>query len=167
MLIATLGRKGELDRLFTSLGEQTYKKFRIFLADQNPSGYLDDMLARHSSLPITRIMLPPQGVSVARNALLEQAGADIIVFPDDDCWYAPDTLERVCENSGVSSFANRKSALAAKGGKLCGRAHVFAEKTRFLKAVYAVQCSVSTLRGTSGRSAAREGAGRLSVAYVR
>ena len=97
LLIATIGRNEELDRLFTSLEGQSYKNFRILLADQNPSGHLDDMLARHSGLPITRIMLPPQGVSVARNVLLEQAKADIIVFPDDDCWYAPDTLERVCE----------------------------------------------------------------------
>ena len=55
------------------------------------------MLARHPGLPIIRTMLPPQGVSVARNVLLERAAAEIIVFPDDDCWYAPDTLERVCE----------------------------------------------------------------------
>ena len=97
LLIATIGRNEELDRLFTSLEGQSYKNFRILLADQNPSGHLDDMLARHSGLPITRIMLPPKGVSVARNVLLEHARADIIVFPDDDCWYAPDTLERVYE----------------------------------------------------------------------
>lgn len=97
LLVATLGRVSELDRLLTSLEKQTYKSFRIFLADQNPSGYLDDMLSRHTTLPITRIMLPPKGVSVARNALLEHATGDIVVFPDDDCWYAPDTLEHVCE----------------------------------------------------------------------
>jgi len=94
LLIATIGRNEELDRLVTSLEGQSYKNFGILLADQNPPGYLDNMLARHSGLPITRIVLPPQGVSVARNVLLEQAKADIIVFPDDDCWYAPDTLER-------------------------------------------------------------------------
>ena len=97
LLIATIGRNEELDRLFTSLEGQSYKNFRILLADQNPSGFLDEILARHSDLPITRIMLSSQGVSVARNVLLDQAKADIIVFPDDDCWYAPDTLERVCE----------------------------------------------------------------------
>lgn len=97
LLVATLGRVSELDRLLTSLEEQTYKNFRILLADQNPSGFLDGMLARHPGLSIKRIMLPSRGVSIARNALLEKAEGDIIVFPDDDCWYAPDTLERVCE----------------------------------------------------------------------
>lgn len=97
LLVVTIGRVNELDRLLVSLEGQSYKNFQILLADQNPQGYLDDVLARHSSLPITRIVLPPQGVSICRNVLLEQAKADIIVFPDDDCWYAPDTLECVCK----------------------------------------------------------------------
>lgn len=97
LLIATIGRKAELDRLLTSLEDQTCKNFRIFLADQNQPGYLDDMLERHAGLSVTRILLPSKGVSIARNVLLERAAAEIIVFPDDDCWYAPDTLERVCE----------------------------------------------------------------------
>ena len=104
LLVATIGRANELDRLFTSLEGQSYKNFRILLADQNPPGYLGNMLARHPGLPITRTMLPPQGVSVARNVLLEQATADIIVFPDDDCWYAPDTLERVRETFAAYPF---------------------------------------------------------------
>lgn len=101
LLLATLGRVNELDRLLTSLAGQTYKNFRILLADQNPPGYLDGMLERHADLPITRVMLPSLGVSIARNALLEHAAGDIIAFPDDDCWYAPDTLERVCETFGA------------------------------------------------------------------
>ena len=97
LLVATLGRVSELERLLASLEEQTCKNFRILLADQNPPGFLDELLARHSSLSINRIMLPSRGVSIARNVLLDNARADIIVFPDDDCWYAPNTLERVCE----------------------------------------------------------------------
>lgn len=100
LLVATLGRVGELDRLLTSLEAQTCKNFRVLLADQNPPGFLDEMLARHSGLSINRIMLPSKGVSIARNLLLEKADGDIIVFPDDDCWYAPDTLERVRESFG-------------------------------------------------------------------
>lgn len=97
LLVATLGRLNELDRLLTSLEKQTYKNFRVLLADQNPPGYLDDMLARHASLPINRTELSPQGVSSARNAIQAQSTADIVAFPDDDCWYASDTLERVVE----------------------------------------------------------------------
>lgn len=99
LLVATLGRVKELDRLLSSLESQTYTNFRILLADQNPSGFLDEMLAKHTNLPLTRISMPSRGVSVARNNLLELAHADIIVFPDDDCWYAADTLAEV-----VASF---------------------------------------------------------------
>ncbi len=97
LLIATVGRKIELERLLSSLDAQTCRNFRIFLADQNPPGYLDDILARYAQLSITRVMLPSKGVSIARNTLLERADGDIIVFPDDDCWYAPDALARVLE----------------------------------------------------------------------
>lgn len=97
LLVATLGRVTELDRLFTSLEEQTYKNFRILLADQNSPGVLDDVLTRHPNLSIKRVMLPSRGVSIARNALLEKTDGNIVAFPDDDCWYAPDTLEQVCK----------------------------------------------------------------------
>lgn len=96
LCIATIGRVEELDRLAASLKQQTYTDFHVYLADQNPVEILDDVLRRHADLPITRIMLPPRGVSEARNALLPLIGkADIVVFPDDDCWYAPDTLEQI------------------------------------------------------------------------
>lgn len=104
LLIATVGRVEELDRLLSSLEAQTYKNFRVLLADQNAPGHLDALLARHSGLPLERIMLPSNGVSIARNVLLEASAGAIIAFPDDDCWYAPDTLQRVQE-----SFCNHPS----------------------------------------------------------
>ncbi|WP_308620320.1 glycosyltransferase [uncultured Desulfovibrio sp.] len=110
LLVATRGRVRELDRLLASLERQTYRNFHIFLADQDEPGYLDDMLARHTSLPLTRVMLPSRGVSIARNILLERARGDILVFPDDDCWYAPETLERVC-----AAFAEHPSCGALLG----------------------------------------------------
>ena len=98
LCIATVGRITELDRLLTSLEQQTCTDFHIYLADQNAPGTLDAMLQKHEDLQITRILLPSRGVSVARNALLSLVREeDIIVFPDDDCWYTPDTLAQVVE----------------------------------------------------------------------
>lgn len=98
LCIATVGRITELDRLLTSLEQQTCTDFHIYLADQNAPGTLDAMLQKHASLPMTRIQLPSRGVSIARNALFPLVtGEDILVFPDDDCWYAPDTLAQVVE----------------------------------------------------------------------
>lgn len=95
LLVATLGRQKELDNLLTSLEKQTYKNFHVVIADQNPKGFLDEILARHATVPITHLLLPAKGVSLARNALFAHANGNIIAFPDDDCWYAADTLESV------------------------------------------------------------------------
>lgn len=97
LCIATVGRIRELDRLLTSLEQQTCTAFHIYLADQNAPGTLDAMLQKHADLQITRILLPSRGVSTARNALLSLIEEEFIIFPDDDCWYAPDTLAQVAE----------------------------------------------------------------------
>lgn len=98
LCIATVGRITELDRLLTSLEQQICTDFHIYLADQNAPGTLDAILQKHANLPIARILLPSRGVSIARNALLSLVREeDIIVFPDDDCWYAPDTLTQAVE----------------------------------------------------------------------
>lgn len=98
LCIATVGRIRELDRLLTSLEQQTCTDFHIYLTDQNAPGTLDAMLQKHADLQITRILLPSRGVSIARNALLSLVEEEeVIIFPDDDCWYAPDTLAQVAE----------------------------------------------------------------------
>ena len=98
LCIATVGRIAALDRLLTSLEQQTCTDFHIYLADQNAPGTLDAMLQKHADLKMSRILLPSKGVSIARNALLSLVeDGDIIIFPDDDCWYAPDTLAQVVE----------------------------------------------------------------------
>ena len=92
LIIATLGRKQELVRLLESLTQQTVP-FQLILVDQNPPGYLSAALQPFLSvLPITQLSAAPKGVSVARNIGLTHATGDFIAFPDDDCWYAPDTL---------------------------------------------------------------------------
>jgi glycosyltransferase involved in cell wall biosynthesis len=95
LLVATIKRKEELIRLLESLRKQTYKKFRILIADQNSHGFLDDSLAAFNDLTIVRIELPFTGVSEARNALLPYCAADIVAFPDDDCWYEENTLAQI------------------------------------------------------------------------
>lgn len=111
LCIATLGRVKELDRLLSSLANQTYPYFHIYLADQNPEGTLDTLLKCYDNLSITRICLPSQGVSIARNTLLSIIdNEDIVAFPDDDCWYATNTLEQV-----VVTFCNSPHAGALLG----------------------------------------------------
>ena len=42
----------------------------------------------------------PSGLSRARNAALPHVRADLVAFPDDDCVYADDLLERVARRFG-------------------------------------------------------------------
>ncbi len=93
LVTPTLDRKEALTRLLTSLEAQTYKNFELIIVDQNQPGFLEATLAGFPHLPVKRLRaLPPPGVSAARNLALPLAGGAIIAFPDDDCWYAPDTL---------------------------------------------------------------------------
>jgi glycosyltransferase involved in cell wall biosynthesis len=94
LVVATMGRIEPLKKLLNSLQEQRHQDFRIWLADQNPPGFLDEALAEFAHLPITRMRMPPCGPSVARNRLLAQAAGDVVAFPDDDCFYATDTLDK-------------------------------------------------------------------------
>jgi glycosyltransferase involved in cell wall biosynthesis len=96
LLIPTLNRIEPLRRLLASLAEQSCREFEILIADQNPPGLLDGLYAAfENSLSLRVIPVPARGVSLARNALLPHAQGAYIAFPDDDCWYMPDTLEQV------------------------------------------------------------------------
>lgn len=93
LLVATMGRTVEFGRLLDSLCQQTLQNYHVYIADQNPQGFLDAVLQPYTGvIPITVVSIPACGVSAARNALLPLAQGDIIAFPDDDCWYEPDTL---------------------------------------------------------------------------
>jgi GT2 family glycosyltransferase len=90
LVVATVGRTDEPARLLGSLERQTYPRWRVLLADQN----LDDRLAPLLGARVERVHAEP-GLSRARNAALARIEADLVAFPDDDCTYPRDLLERI------------------------------------------------------------------------
>jgi len=94
LVVATVGRVDELGRLLDSLEQQTHRDFRILLVDQNDDNRLEEPLAARQGLRLERLRSSP-GLSRARNAALPHVDADVVAFPDDDCVYPPDLLERV------------------------------------------------------------------------
>lgn len=95
LITSTLGRRDVLRRLLASLEQQSFRDFEIIVVDQNPEGYLDDVLAAHAdSLRLVHVR-SAKGVSRGRNAGLAVARGDIIGFPDDDCWHRPEGLADV------------------------------------------------------------------------
>ncbi len=111
LVVATVDRTAEPERLLASLEGQTHSAFRIVLVDQNDDDRLAEVIRRHPSLEIEHVHAK-RGLSRARNAGLARLGADVIAFPDDDCTYPDDLLERV---------AHRFAADPSLGG-LTGRA---------------------------------------------
>jgi glycosyltransferase involved in cell wall biosynthesis len=93
LVVATLGRVDELGRLLDSLEAQTYRSFRVLVADQNADGRLRGVLAGRG-IDIVRVTSAP-GLARARNVALPLLSAEVVAFPDDDCAYPPTLLERV------------------------------------------------------------------------
>jgi len=94
LVVATVGRVAELDRLFASLDRQSHRRFRVLLVDQNEDDRVEAAVAAHSELDLLHLR-SERGLSRARNRGLQELSADLVAFPDDDCAYAEDLLERV------------------------------------------------------------------------
>jgi glycosyltransferase involved in cell wall biosynthesis len=94
LIVATIERVSELDRLLTSLDAQSYRDFEVILIDQNTDARLTPVLRRHRGLAIRHLECE-RGLSRARNAGLRVATGEVICFPDDDCWYPASLLESV------------------------------------------------------------------------
>lgn len=97
LVLATLGRADEIGHLVKSLANQAQTPHELVVADQN----LDDRLlpyveqARQAGLAVKHLRLTKPNLSAARNRGIAEASGDVIAFPDDDCWYAPDLIEQV------------------------------------------------------------------------
>lgn len=95
LILATVGRVQELERFLSALASQVYQQFELFVVDQNPDNRLDTLLTSFEDrFQIIHLRSRP-GLSRARNAALSRVTGDIVAFPDDDCWYPTDLLERV------------------------------------------------------------------------
>jgi GT2 family glycosyltransferase len=101
LVVATIGRVDELERLLDSLERQTHRRFTVRVVDQNEDDRLQPVLAAHSDLDIARLR-SQRGLSRARNVGLAHVAADHVAFPDDDSVYPDDLLERVAR-----TFATR------------------------------------------------------------
>ncbi len=97
LILATVGRTTELNRLFDSLIAQSFRDFEVIVVDQNQDERLYPILQRARSLGIILKHLRhfPPNLALARNAGMTASSGNWLGFPDDDCWYEPLTLERI------------------------------------------------------------------------
>jgi glycosyltransferase involved in cell wall biosynthesis len=97
LILATVGRTETLHRLVDSLAAQTLHGFELIVVDQNDDERLQPVLQRARSLGLTlrHLKHSPPNLALARNAGIAAAAGRWLGFPDDDCWYEPQTLERM------------------------------------------------------------------------
>lgn len=102
LIVSTLGTKPlELRRLAESLERQTYRSFRLIVVDQSADG---QAVRAVDGIDIPTVALRSEiGGARGRNTGLAAADADLAAFPDDDCWYPNDLLERVVALAGEHS----------------------------------------------------------------
>ena len=101
LVVATVDRGDSLRILLDSLERQTHRRFRVLLVDQNDDDRVVPVVAASTDLDAVRLHAP-RGLARARNAALARVDADIVAFPDDDCAYPDDLLERIARR-----FASR------------------------------------------------------------
>jgi len=105
LVLATLGRDCEVLDFMKSLLLQTYKNFELIVIDQNRDGKIDAILESYQTLmDIKHIKVDFTGNARARDYGIGLAQGRIVAFPDDDCAYDKDVLEKV-----VAEFKRREN----------------------------------------------------------
>jgi glycosyltransferase involved in cell wall biosynthesis len=95
LILGTKSRTDELARSLDALDRQVHRDFELIVVDQNPDGRLVPILASYADrFPILHLR-SEKGLSKAKNLGLRHASSEIVGFPDDDCQFPPDTLEKV------------------------------------------------------------------------
>ena len=100
LLLGTVERTEEVNRLLGSLSLQTYKNFELIVVDQNGDDRITSILQPYQNLLSIIHLRRPQyrGLSKARNLGMPHVNGSIVTYPDDDCWYPPWLLEKVAES---------------------------------------------------------------------
>jgi len=129
LVVATVDRGDGLRILLDSLERQTHRRFRVLLVDQNTDDRVVAAIEASPNLEIVRLHAV-RGLSRARNAAVPRIVDDIVAFPDDDCVYPDDLLERVARRfaerpdldgvTGRTTDADGRSSgnWAAEGGPI-------------------------------------------------
>ena len=95
-VVATYRRKDELNRLFDSVISNGIRHIELVVVDQNQDGLIDDVIAKYKPrLDINHVKMTEANQSKARNLGASLAKFPVICFPDDDCWFENDALQKV------------------------------------------------------------------------
>lgn len=95
LIMPTLNRFDDIYIFLDSLCEQTYKEFELIIVDQNENYKVKEISDKYvDRLKINYIKSDKKGLSYNRNIGIDAANGEILAFPDDDCAYKSDTIEK-------------------------------------------------------------------------
>ena len=99
LIMATVGRCDQIHRFLDSLECQTMVNFELIIVDQNNAGFIDPIINRlsRSQINFRHVRTEQRGLSIARNIGLRYAQHEVVGYPDDDCWYEHDVVDRVLD----------------------------------------------------------------------
>lgn len=104
LILATFGRDVEVAEFLHSLHRQTHKDFELIVIDQNQDGKIDALLDSFKNrFAMEHVKVDFTGNARARDYGIQFARGGVVAFPDDDCVYGDQVLEKV-----VAEFASRK-----------------------------------------------------------
>ena len=96
LIVSTLDRHRELGALLASLRSQTRRPDRVIVVDQGDDALSASVVDQYrSTLSISYLRQNVKGLSRGRNAGLQISTGDVVGFPDDDCTYPEDAVEKV------------------------------------------------------------------------
>lgn len=124
LVVATIGRDREIAELIDSLLTQGRSDFEVIIVDQNEDDRLAAIEAAYAGrIDLRRIRSSVRNANHARNLGLRHARGEIVTFPDDDCVYPSDVLDRVAAafsaNPGLHVLTG--PAASPQGGLGSGR----------------------------------------------
>jgi len=92
LVVATLGDH-DIRPLLNSLEVQSCEKYECIIIDQSEKRVIEPIIASYRN--IKYLHSTRRGNSFNRNVGIKNAEMPIIAFPDDDCYYSPDVIEKV------------------------------------------------------------------------
>ena len=107
IIVPTLGRKKEVRELLGSIVETIPQNLicEILIIDQNFSELLDDVIEEFKYLlNIKHYKVSFRGLSRAKNFGISEATGEILCFPDDDCRFLPDMIQKAMKLLSENDF---------------------------------------------------------------
>lgn len=116
LVVSTVGRPAEFDRLITSIQDTVPAHLvELVVCDQSDDQSCAKLLAERDPAFRWRATTSGRGASVGRNAGLVVATAPLVGFPDDNCWFAEGTLSAVVEafaaEPGLAGLSGQQQTL--------------------------------------------------------